>query len=97
MGGADITTKIIGASGIAAPIWCHRAYTPGGPVLPVMIAGDILVYWKAANLTSVFFTPIFTPTHPNTTRLRPTRPDEISPETRVPRASSDIIRHPKTH
>jgi hypothetical protein len=56
MGGADITTKILGASATATPIWCHRAYTPGGPVWPVMIAGDILVYWKAGNLTSTFDT-----------------------------------------
>ena len=49
-----------------------------------MIAGDIPVCWKAANLT-----PIFTPTHPNITRLRPTHLDEDLPEIRAPGASSD--------
>jgi hypothetical protein len=62
-----------------------------------MIAGDIPVYWKSANLTSIFFTPIFTPTYPNITRLRPTRLDEDCPEIGVPRASSNINRHPDTH
>jgi len=74
----------------------YRTYTPGDPVWPVMIAGNILVYWKAANLTSIF-TPIFTPTHPDITRLRPTRLHDDPAETRIPRASSDIIRHPETH
>jgi hypothetical protein len=42
---------------------------------------------EAANLTSTL-TPIFTPTHPNIIRLRPTRPDESSSEIRVPKAFS---------
>jgi hypothetical protein len=48
------------------------AHTPGDPARPVVIAGDFPVYWKPANLTSILFTPIFTPTHPNILRLRPT-------------------------
>lgn len=31
----------------------ERAQTPGDPMRPVMIAGDIPVYWKAANVTSI--------------------------------------------
>jgi hypothetical protein len=42
-------------------------------------------------------TPIFTPTHPNITRLRPTRLHEDCLEIRVPRALFDINRHPNTH
>ena len=45
----------------------------------------------------VELTPIFTPTHPNIIRLRPTRLDEDPPITRIPRALSDMIRHPETH
>jgi hypothetical protein len=52
---------------------------------------------EAANLTSTFFTPIFTPTHPNIIRLRPTRPDEGPWKFQSVRASSDINRHPDTH
>jgi hypothetical protein len=55
-----------------------------------MIAGDIPVYWKSANLTSIFFTPIFTPTYPNITRLRPTRLDEDCPEIPI---RQGILRH----
>jgi hypothetical protein len=75
---------------VAAP---YRAYTPGDAVRPVMIAGDIPVYWKLP-IWLLSLTPLFTPTYPNIIRLRPTRLDEMPPETRVPRASSDINRHP---
>ena len=51
--------------------------------------------WKLTNRPRSF-TPIFTPTHPNIIRLRPTRPNEAPPIIRIPRASSDIIRHPDT-
>ena len=78
---------------MAAP---YRAYTPGDAVWPVMIAGDIPDYWKPPIWLRPL-TPILTPTDPNKGRLRPTRLDEIPPEIRIPRASSDIIRHPDTH
>jgi hypothetical protein len=41
---------------------------------PVMIAGDILVYWKAANLTSTFY--------PN---LYPNPPQHHPPQIDTPR------------
>jgi hypothetical protein len=50
---------------------------------------------KSANLTSIFYLTIYP--NPNIIRLRPTRLDEIPPETRVPRASSNINRHADTH
>jgi hypothetical protein len=73
-----------------------RPYKPGDAALPVVIAGDIPAYWKPPIRLRPF-TPIFTPTHPNIILLRPTRPDEDTPEIRIPMASSDINRHPDTH
>src|SRR5215217_6264116 len=39
--------------------------SPGGTV-----STHVRGYWKAANLSSILLTPIFTPTHPNIIRLR---------------------------
>ena len=67
----------------------YRAYTPGDPVWPVMIAGDIPVYWKPPiRLRSL--TPIFTPTHPNIIRLKPTLLHEDLPKILV---WQGILRH----
>jgi hypothetical protein len=44
--------------------WAH---TPGDPVRPFVIAGDIPVHWKLANMTSIF--------DPNRGRLRPAHLD----------------------
>jgi hypothetical protein len=42
-------------------------------------------------------TPLFTPTHPDIIRLRPTRFDLDPSEIRVPKALSDMVRHPDSH
>src|SRR5215217_5700619 len=47
----------------------YQACTPGDSVWPVMITGNIPMYWKSANLTSISY-PTF---YPNIIRLRPTR------------------------
>ena len=51
----------------------HRAPTLGDPVQPVVIAGDILVYWKAANPTSISY-PTF---YPNPPQHHPTQTDTL--------------------
>jgi hypothetical protein len=48
---------------------------------------------EAANLTSIFFTPIYTPTHPNIIRLRPIRLDDDPLE--IP-LRQGILRHDPT-
>jgi hypothetical protein len=48
---------------------------------------------EAANLTSIFFTPLLTPTHPNIIRLRPTRLDEDPREIPIRQAFSDMTEH----
>jgi hypothetical protein len=42
-------------------------------------------------------TPIFTPTHPNIIRLRPTRLDEDPREIPIRQALSDMTEHPDTY
>ena len=55
-------------------------------------AGDIPLCWKPPIWLRPL-TPIFTPTHPNFIRLRPTRLDEYHPE--IP-LWQGIIRHQPT-
>ncbi len=51
----------------------YRTYTPGAAVRPIMIAGDMLVCWKPANLTSIFY-PTF---YPNRPQQRSTQADNL--------------------
>jgi hypothetical protein len=43
----------------------------GDPMSPIVIAGDIPVYWKAANLTSIFYPNLY----PNPSQHHPTQID----------------------